>query len=79
MVMRKRVDRGREGVVGGGLRDVAEFIVIKIIIVQIITWELPLQIVHFLLINKWLLPSNLLRGPACQMVQEDFQWVGGSL
>jgi hypothetical protein len=33
MVMRKRADRGREGVVGGGLRDVAEFIFIQIIIV----------------------------------------------
>jgi hypothetical protein len=73
MVVTKKAGRGR-GVIGGGLRDVAEFIVIKIIV--FLTWELPRQIIHFLLI-KWL-PSNL-QGPACQMVPEDFQWVGGSL
>lgn len=69
MVMTKRV--GKEKVVAGaGVRDVAEYIVIKIIV-----WEHPLQIIQFSLIKS--LPSNPL-GPECRMVQEDFQWVGGS-
>ena len=72
MVMIERVGRGK-GVAEARVRDVAEFIVTKIVVG--ITWEHPLPIIQFLLSKSP--PSNLL-GPGCQMVQEDFQWVGGS-
>lgn len=74
--MTRKGDREKGGI-GGATRDVEE--VNTITIIEQIMWELPPKTtIQVVMIRQEVLQSSSLPDPACLMVREDLQWVGGN-